>query len=220
MSSPLQQIADRDGLLLMYLADELSAGDRAEVERTLAGDVGLRAELEQLRQTQSWLESALAASDAAAATAGPMPSQAVAVRRVGQAVRRWHAERLARPPADAGRRGRDSSSVLIALFRRQWMYPAAAAAIVVMAFLANWSSRPIPTETVFDPPDRPGGGAVDERPEPVSPPGNDPYVQLLALAAEPRAEMVDLTEAERQMSALSALPEEVSAGVIPDLSAE
>lgn len=207
-------------MLLLYLAGELPADQRAEAERQLAADAALRAELDRLRETYGWLEGALAASDAAA---GPAPSQAVAVRRVGQAVRRWHAERLARPPADARPR-RGDRSVLVSLLRRQWVYPAAAAAVVLMTFLASWSSRPIPTGTVI--PEEDGGRpavAIDDRGEfplpPPQQPGNDPYVQLLALGPS-TSEQLDLSEAERQMSALTALPEDVSAGVIPDFSAE
>src|SRR5215212_1630903 len=100
MSTQLQQLENDQAVLLMYLAGELAGADRAEVDRRLAADAGLRAELDRLRETYHWLEAAMAQADAAA---GPVPAlaKAAAVRRVGRAVREWHAGRLARPRAQA-----------------------------------------------------------------------------------------------------------------------
>ena len=95
MASVLQQLENNDAVLLMYLAGELPAEDRAEVERMLAVDAGLRQNLERLRQTYAWVAGALGRQDRAVAPAVP---QAVAVRRVGRAMRQWHARASSRPP--------------------------------------------------------------------------------------------------------------------------
>jgi anti-sigma factor RsiW len=51
MANILQQLQDEQAMLLMYLADELPAEDRAAVERRLAGDARLVEELQKMRQT-------------------------------------------------------------------------------------------------------------------------------------------------------------------------
>src|SRR5688572_19642100 len=100
MSTLLQHL-NNESILLMYLAGELPAEDRAEVEQMLAGDPRLRDELEQLRAAYEGVGSALAEADAAERVVLP---QSTAARRVGQAVRAWHARRLAQPAAKDARR--------------------------------------------------------------------------------------------------------------------
>jgi hypothetical protein len=65
-------------------------------------------------------------------------SEGAAVRRVGRAMRQWHARRLAAAPAPA-----EAPS---GLRYPWWAYPLAAAASVVIAFLVWWGNtdRPVP----------------------------------------------------------------------------
>src|SRR4051812_22835027 len=66
----------------MYLADELPAVDRVEVEQTLANDGSWRAELERLRAAHEAVSSALGEAEAAPAAA----ESAAARRAVGNVV--------------------------------------------------------------------------------------------------------------------------------------
>ena len=117
----------------MYLADELPVEDRAEVERRLAGDAGLQAEFERLREAQDAFTSAMRLLDAGSRL--PVPER-VGVRRVAGAIRQWQADRMTRAEAPAPK---------AALRYPWWAYPVAAAASVVIAFVVWWgnsSERP------------------------------------------------------------------------------
>ena len=61
MASLLQQLENNEAILLMYLADELGADDRREVEQMLRGDAGLAAELDELRAAQNAVMAAIGA---------------------------------------------------------------------------------------------------------------------------------------------------------------
>jgi len=82
------------GLLLMYLADELSPKDRADLEARLSIDAALAAELETLRVAQESFGGAMKALDFGQA---PKASDTAAAERVNRAMRQWAAARLARP---------------------------------------------------------------------------------------------------------------------------
>jgi anti-sigma factor RsiW len=123
MSSLLQQL-NNESLLLMYIAGELPAEDRMEVEQMLKTDPRMRAQMEELRVAQEGLERALQAADAQERLALAVGT---AARRVGQAVNTWNARRLAMPAAHEGRRIRVP----------WWTYPVAAAAVLVLA-VAYW----------------------------------------------------------------------------------
>ena len=71
---------NQESVLLLYLADELSDADRAEVDQRLASDAGLKAELQKLEAAQSSFASAMSALDAR-----PAPLESLAVRRIGTA---------------------------------------------------------------------------------------------------------------------------------------
>ena len=128
MASVLQQLDDKQAVLLMYVADELTPDDRAEVERMLAVDADLRAELERLRDASAWFADQMRRSDR---FARPTVPEYAAVRRVGRAMRQWHARRLAAAPAGPAAR---------TLRYPWWAYPLAAAASVVIAFLVWWGN--------------------------------------------------------------------------------
>jgi anti-sigma factor RsiW len=128
VSDVLDQLGDDGAVLMMYLADELSADDRARVERRLDADAGLRDRLEVLREAQDQFFAAMPVLDGATRLAAP---ESVGVRRVTAAVRQWQAARLARPaPVPAAAPSR----------MPRWAYAAATAAAAVIAFVVWWGN--------------------------------------------------------------------------------
>jgi hypothetical protein len=127
VASTLHELS-REGVLLLYLADELGAEDRAEVEQRLLRDPALRAELDGLRGTQELLHTRLALLDAATPLAA---EEEAGVRNVSRMMR----QRLARPqPAPA-------LEPAIAVRRLpRWAYPAAAVAAVALIAGVTWRS--------------------------------------------------------------------------------
>src|SRR5438128_12579134 len=121
MSSELEHLGPSE-LLVLYLADELSPGDREEMERRLAIDAGLSAELERLRGAYAVLHDAFAAADHSSG----LPVKAdVAVRRTARAMQEWQIRRASQAIA-AGENPRE--------FRVPWWsYPIAAAAWLIIA---------------------------------------------------------------------------------------
>jgi anti-sigma factor RsiW len=128
MSSVLKQVSELESLLLMYIADELSVGDRAEIERRLEADGGARRTLEDLRRANSMVEQLLREDDRATALpVGP----SVAVRNVSRAIRQWQVDRLAPRPEPV---------VEKKLRYPWWVYPTASAAALFLAFLVWWGN--------------------------------------------------------------------------------
>jgi anti-sigma factor RsiW len=141
MKSVLNQLESNEAILLMYLADELSAPDRAEVERRLSADAALREELESLRGAQDYAMSAMHALDGGHATA----LQGAASRRVVRAMQRWQAGRALERAAQPKNRG-------FRLYVPAWSYPAAAAAAIILV-LGMWTwhvARHVNTGAVND----------------------------------------------------------------------
>jgi hypothetical protein len=159
MGNFLQQLENNEAVLLMYLADELPPEDRVEVEQLLARDGGLRAELERLREMTDSLTLALTGADGVGiAPAPPSPAhadamsagQSAAVRRVSRVMSQQRAAREAAAAresaaaaafagngaiAAAGKRRRWPTA---ALRLPAWTYPFAAAAVVLIAWVAYW----------------------------------------------------------------------------------
>ena len=130
MTSLLHNLENNEAILLMYLADELSAEDRAEVEHMLGSDGGMRAELERLRALQEGTVAAIGAADAGARL--PV-SEGVAVRRVMRMMRQWQIDHAHAPPPQEPIRE---------LRFPWWSYPLTTAAAVLIAFLVWWGNRP------------------------------------------------------------------------------
>jgi hypothetical protein len=84
--SDLQHLENNEAILLMYLADELSPEDRAEVEQMLASDAAMRRELEILRQTQQLAYDALQTLDGSTRTVRP---RFVALGQVSKLIHEW-----------------------------------------------------------------------------------------------------------------------------------
>jgi hypothetical protein len=136
VASLLQQLENNEAMLLMYLADELPAEDRDEVERMLAVDAGLLAQLERLQRAYNTFAAAMERQDAASRL--PVP-ESVAVRRVGRVMAQWHARRLASPK---------EAKPVATLRYPWWAYPLAAAASIVLAFLVWWGNTDRRTTSV------------------------------------------------------------------------
>jgi anti-sigma factor RsiW len=129
MPSLLQQLENNEAVLLMYLADELPADDRVEVEQMLATDAGLRAVLENLRVAQEAVIGAIGELDKAT----PMAlSTTVASRQMSRLMKQWQVDRLARQAAPSAKRR----------FRiPAWAYSAATAAAVLVAVVVWWGMK-------------------------------------------------------------------------------
>jgi hypothetical protein len=136
----IERLQNNQHILLMYLADELSPEDRREVDQMLATDAGLRAQLQQLEETQQAVYEGLSRLDGASRLSA---GEAAAGRRAAAEIRR----RLAKPEIAA-------ETTVTEPRRRSlwWVYPTAAAAVVVLA-AAVWmpshgtTRRPITPNT-------------------------------------------------------------------------
>jgi len=121
-------------LLLMYLADELSPKDRAELEIRLRADAGLSAELERLRTAQEFFDGAMKAMDFGQTASA---SDAAAAERADRAIRVWAAARNSRPRQTKPKER----------FLPWWSYPLASAAAVLVAVvywgIHNWDKQNI-----------------------------------------------------------------------------
>ncbi len=124
---PLLQHLENESLLLLYMAGELPADDRAELELMLARDGGLRSQLESLRSAQSVSYSVLLQLD----EADQFRSMESAMRPVDRAMVQWQVDRLARPAAVV--KGRSIMPVI------GWSVGSAVAALLV--FCIWWGFR-------------------------------------------------------------------------------
>ena len=130
MTSLLHQLENNEAILLMYLADELPAEDRADVEQQLASDPVLRAELEELRGAQDSFVSTMERLDAD--TRLPV-SESVAVRRATRMLRQWQVDHVNGAVAE--------EEPIKELRFPWWSYPLTTAAAVLIAFLVWWGNR-------------------------------------------------------------------------------
>ncbi len=96
MSGHLRQL-DPGALLLMYVADELSAADRAEVERMLSSDADLRQQLEEIRGAMESSSEAIAMLD----RQDRLMPEASAQRKANRLVRAWTPQKQPRIAASA-----------------------------------------------------------------------------------------------------------------------
>lgn len=129
MTSLLKQLDSDQAILLMYLADELPAGDRVQVDHRLAADPALRQMLEALRADQSAVHAMVNAGDRHT----PLPVSApVAVRNVMRSIRQWQVDQLRPEPAEA--------QAAKSLRYPWWIYPSVSAAALFLAFLVWWGN--------------------------------------------------------------------------------
>jgi hypothetical protein len=118
---------DPQSLLMLYVADELTAEQRKRVEQMLAKEAGLRAQLDELTAADQVMMATFAAADAKTPLPAPLSSS---VRRASDAIRQWQVDRLSAQPAMSIRNGRKFG----------WLYSAAAvAAVIVITVFVLWS---------------------------------------------------------------------------------
>lgn len=132
MKSILAQLQSNEAVLLMYLAGELPQQDRAEVEKWLEQDGELRAQLESLRAAMESVERQLE-------DAGEVEDVSVA-RAIGQATAAMRSRGMEQQPVQV--RAPEAVKWRIP----GWAYPAAAAAILLVAVSLYLANLQPPTE--------------------------------------------------------------------------
>jgi len=129
MASLIQELENNEAMLLMYLADELPAEDRVEVEQMLANDPGLRADLARIESAYTAAMGALATLDADRTA---IPGENHALRQASRAMKQWQVDRLVRQPVAAPAiRSRVPT----------WAYPAGVAAMLLIGSLIWWGGQ-------------------------------------------------------------------------------
>jgi hypothetical protein len=126
MPSQIQNL-DRESLLMLYVADELSAEDRQRVEEMLANDPGLRAQLDELTAAQDVMAGVFSEADANRPLPAPVWSS---VRRMSAAMAQWQIDRMAKPAQTLVHHGR----------KLGWLYASGAiAAGIIITIFVLWS---------------------------------------------------------------------------------
>ena len=192
MSSRLHNL-ENESIALLYLADELSVEDRAQVEQMLKSDAALRNQLDELRGAQSLVDDALKRADASTPRA---ISEAAAIRKVSRAMAQWKIDWLARPKTKPARP-----------FQWRSLVPAgvAAAALLIIGMSVWWSRVRSESDHME---------AVTQTFEDPSTPRSDPQEQeqdgaqlAIALAGDSlsaeRSEGESLAGVEEQLAALT-----------------
>jgi hypothetical protein len=144
MSPYLNQFESPEAMLLMYLADELPAPERAKVEQMLAQDSALRARLADLAAQNESIDGLLSQVDPPIAAS----RREAAVRSVSRAMTARQLERLTR--ANASTKNARTRRIHF----RRFLIPVAAAAVLV-AGIFLWprtiqmrGPQPVPFEDV------------------------------------------------------------------------
>lgn len=205
MKSVIGQL-DRDSLLVLYVAGELSAEDRRRVEGMLQGDAGMRSELEGLRAAQGMVEEGLDRADRVERL--PVEPR-VLERRVGRMMREWQAGRPAAPETVVQK--------VVGLKYPWWAYPTTAAAAIALAFLVWWGNTPLKPslpQVAQNIPAVQQPQTTTEEPPPVVDETQQLADDLERSFAHPAHE--GIREAEGQLVALSRVTEDERAAVADD----
>lgn len=120
---------DRDSALMLYAAGEMQPAERELFERRLAAEPDLAAELLHLTEAHRAFVDAFAHADEH--TWLPA-SDAVTTRRVSRAIHQWQVDRIVAAQQSSKKIGKSQS---------WWLYPTAAAAILLIGSLIIWSNR-------------------------------------------------------------------------------
>jgi anti-sigma factor RsiW len=124
MNSLLQQLNSNETILLMYLANELPADDRAEVEAMLSRETQFAGQFAQLRRDLDAANVAVAGADAHT----PLPSSFAAARAFGDHVRHTR----------TAQRTIDENAPGMRVTRRWVIYPLASAAVILIGMVLWW----------------------------------------------------------------------------------
>ncbi len=128
MSNLLSQLENNEAVLMLYLAGELPQEDCIEVQRMLERDTALRAQCIAMDRLVN--RAALSfGMDTALAAAAPTER---ARERLSPIFRQWTAQRLSQPA--------QAPQVIAAGHTPWFLYPLAAAAIILVAVAILWSS--------------------------------------------------------------------------------
>lgn len=127
MSSFLQNLENNEAILLMYLANELPAEDRAEVEEMLQHDANLLAQLNELRDAYHCFDQTMLLGDAS----NVLPSGYTAAHAFGKMVQ---ARYTVRP--------KPNEEQELPSRRQHWIiyYPAAAVLLLAVGMAIWWKS--------------------------------------------------------------------------------
>jgi hypothetical protein len=126
MGSGLQNL-DRESLLMLYAAGELTNGDLKRVEEMLASDPSMRAELEQLNVAHDAMTAGFRAADATSPLPAPVSSS---VWRLAAPMKQWYIDRL----------NARTNEPMRSHWRFAWLYTAGAvAASIVVVIFVLWS---------------------------------------------------------------------------------
>jgi anti-sigma-K factor RskA len=132
MSTLLTNLENNEAVLLMYLANELPAEDRAEVEAMLERDETLREQFERIRGAYASLDAAMGRADAGSHLGGAFSS----ARAFGDEIRR---RTTARASVDEKEEYHRRFPI--------WWYPIAAAAVLALGMLLWWQTATQAPET-------------------------------------------------------------------------
>jgi anti-sigma factor RsiW len=130
MSNLLQQLENNEAILLMFLAGELPEDDRIEVEQMLASDPALRRALEELAALHDGIGDTFASADAAI----PLARRESVVRSVARSMAARDGAAARQPAVSEARPSRFHIA--------WWVYPVAAAAMLVVAMVLMSDNRP------------------------------------------------------------------------------
>lgn len=182
MSSLLHRLESDEAVLLLYMADELPAKDRAAVEQRLAAEPEFRVKLERLGATQHAVAGALAAAD----VKRPVKLDGAA-RRATRLVQEWAVQHQVKPAPEPEPD---------ALRYPWWSYPLTAAAAIGVAVLVYWINSPVNLEMPA-----PGGAfvATEETPDEELLEPMESLTDLSSLEA--------LSDAEQQLQTIELLRE-------------
>jgi anti-sigma factor RsiW len=135
MTTILHNLESQEAVLLMYLADELSEPDRAEVERQLAANPAMRVELDVLRRINEQILSNLDTLD----SSERIPTiDASTIHRLSREMVRHQVELTMRSAAPAPTWQSRSWP--------WWAYPVASVAAAVFLVIGLWGFRVIDWE--------------------------------------------------------------------------
>lgn len=124
-----EQINSEQAQLLLYLAGELSASERRALEAKLAADAPLRQQLADLQRVETSINQTLSSIDSADMLQSRLPS---IDRQTSRVIAQWNVDRHA-PSAPQAARMRVKRVPV-------WLYPLAAAALVMVGLGTWWLS--------------------------------------------------------------------------------
>jgi anti-sigma factor RsiW len=175
---------DQVAPLLLYLAGELAEPQRGQLERRLAVEPALSAQLEQLRHLHEHTQGLLLTLDR---LDDDFSAESAAVRQISRLMRQWQTRRQLAPSVPQVAHG---------VHWPWWAYPISAAAMLLIGVLAWWATPRTPGV----PP-----GSIRQSVVEVVPPSNPTvYADALARSFEPSEPTQILMDAQSQLDNLDA----------------